>query len=41
MRSSLGQAQRQDEALFKLIQWIEKRKVQTSQELQGLPRLAW
>ena len=38
--SALGQAQRQDEALFKLIQWIEKRKVPTSQELQGLPRLA-
>ena len=41
VRSALGQAQRQDEALSKLIQWIEKGKVPTSQELQGLPRLAW
>ena len=41
VRSALGQAQRQDEALSKLIQRIEKRKVPTSQELQGLPRLAW
>ena len=41
VRSALGQAQRQDEALCKLIEWIKKRKVTTSQELQGLPRLAW
>ena len=41
MRSALGQAHRQDEALSKLIQWIEKGKTPTSQELQGLPRLAW
>ena len=42
IRSALGQAQRQDEALSKLMQWIEKgRKVPTPQELQGLPRLAW
>ena len=41
VRSALGQAQRQDEALSKLIEWIEKRKVPTSQELQGLPRLTW
>ena len=39
--SALGQAQRQDETLSQPIQWIEKRKVPTSQELQGLPRLAW
>ena len=39
VRSALGQAQRQDEALSKLIQWIEKGKVPTPQELQGLPRL--
>ena len=41
VRSALGQAQRQDEALSKLIKWIEKEKVPTSQELQGLLRLAW
>ena len=41
VRSALGQTQRRDEALFKLIQCIEKRKVPTSQEFQGLPRLAW
>ena len=41
VRSTLGQAQRQDEALSKLIEWIQKGKVPTSQELQGLPRLAW
>ena len=41
VRSALGQAQRQDEALYKPIQLIEKGKVSTSQELQGLPRLAW
>ena len=39
--SALGEAQRQAEALSKLIQWIEKGKVPTPQELQGLPRLAW
>ena len=41
MRSALGQAQRGYEALSKLTEWIEKGKVPTSQELQGLPRLAW
>ena len=41
VRSALGQAQRQDEALSKLIEWIEKAKAPTPQELQGLPRLAW
>ena len=41
VRSALGQAKRQDEALSKLIEWIQKGKVPTSQELQGLPRLAW
>ena len=41
VRSALGQAQRQDEALSKLIEWIEKGKVPTSPELQGLPRLVW
>ena len=41
VRSALGQAQRQDEALSKLIEWIEKGKVPTSQDLQGLPMLAW
>ena len=40
-RSALGQAQRQDDALSKLIEWIERGKMPTSQELQGLPRLAW
>ena len=41
MRSALGQAQRQYGALSKLIEWIKKGKVPTSQELQRLPRLAW
>ena len=41
VRSALGQAQRQDEAMSKLIQWIEKGKVPTSQEKQGLPTLGW
>ena len=41
VRSALGQAQRQDEALSRTFQWIERGKVPTSQELQGLPRLAW
>ena len=41
VRSALGQAQRQDEAFSKLIQWIERGKVPTPQELQGLPRLTW
>ena len=41
VRSALGQAQRQDEALSKLIEWLEKGKVPTAQELQGLPMLAW
>ena len=40
-RSALGQAQRQDEALSKLIEWIERGKVPTPQELQELTRLAW
>ena len=31
VRSTLGQAQRQDEALSKLIEWIQKGKVPTSQ----------
>ena len=34
VRSALGQEQRQDEALSELIEWIEKGKVPTSQELQ-------
>ena len=38
---ALAQEQRQDEALSKPIQWIEKGKVATSHFLQGLPRLAW
>ena len=41
VHSALGQAQRQDEALSKLYQWIEWGKLLTPQELQGLPRLAW
>ena len=41
VRSALGQAQRRDEALSQLIEWIEKGKVPTPRELQGLPRLAW
>ena len=41
MRSALGQAKRQDEALSKPIQWIEEAKSPTSQELQRLPWLAW
>ena len=41
VRFALAQEQIQDEALSKPIQWIEKRKVPTSQDLQGLPRLAW
>ena len=40
VRSALGQAQRRDEALSKLIEWIERGKVSIPQELQGLPRLA-
>ena len=39
VRSPLGQAQRRDEALSKLIEWIEKGEVLTPQELQGLPKL--
>ena len=39
--SALGQAQRQGEAFSKLIERIERGKVPTSRELQGLPRLAW
>ena len=41
MPSALGQAQRQDEALSKIIELIERRKLPTSQDLQRLPRLAW
>ena len=41
VHSALGQAERKDEALSKLIQRIEKGKLSTSQELQRLPRLAW
>ena len=41
VRSALGQEQSQDEAVSKFIQWIERRKEPTSQDLQGLPRLAW
>ena len=41
MRSALGQTQRQDEALSKLIEWIERGKVAPPQKLLGLPRLAW
>ena len=41
MRSALGQAQRQDEALSKLIQWVGKGKMPTSREIQGPLRLAW
>ena len=41
VRYALSQAQRQDEALSKLIQWIEKGNAPTPQELQGLPRLGW
>ena len=41
VRSALGQAQNRNEALSKLIEWIKKGKVPTSQELQGFPRLAW
>ena len=41
VRSALGQTQFQDEALSKLIQWIERGKVPTPQEKQGLPRVAW
>ena len=40
MRSALGQAQHQDEALSKLIQWIKQGKMPTPQEMQGLPQLA-
>ena len=41
VRSALGQAQRRDEALSKLIQWNEKGDWPTPQVLPGLPRLAW
>ena len=41
MRSAICQAQRQDEALSKLIHWIKMGKAPTSQDLQGRPRLAW
>ena len=36
--SALGQPQRQDEASYKLFQWIEQGKVLTPQELSGLPK---
>ena len=41
VRSTLGQAQRQGEALRKLFERIERGKVPISQKLPGLPRLAW
>ena len=41
VRSALGQPQRRDEPLSKLIEWIERGKVPTPQELQGLRKLAW
>ena len=41
VHSALGHAQRQGEALSKLIRWIEQGNVPTSQKLQGLHRLAW
>ena len=41
VRSALSQAQRLDEALSKLLEWTEREKVPTSQELQGLPKLTW
>ena len=41
VRSAIDQAQRQDEALSKLFEWIEQGKNPTSKDLQGLPRLAW
>ena len=41
MRSALGRAQRRDEALSKLIQWIERGKMPIPQELQRLARLSW
>ena len=41
VRSALDQAKRQDEALSKLMQRIERGKVPTPQQLQGLSRLAW
>ena len=41
VRSALGQAQRQDETMSKLIQGIEEGKVPTSQEFQGLPMFSW
>ena len=41
MRSALGQTQRRDEALSKLIEWIEWGKVPTLQKLQGHTSLAW
>ena len=37
----MGRAQRRDEALFKLFQWIERGKVPRPRELQGFSRLAW
>ena len=41
VRSTLGQAQRRDKSLSKLIHWMERGKVPTPQELQGLPVIAW
>ena len=41
MLSAIRQAQRKDEALSKIFEWIERGKVPTPQELRGLPRLAW
>ena len=39
--SALRQANRQDEALSKLIQWIERGKVPAPEELKGPPSRAW
>ena len=41
VRSALGQTQRQNQALSKLIESIKRRNSPTPQESQGLPRLAW
>ena len=41
VRSALCTAQRQDDALSQIIQWIERGKVPIPKEVQELPRLAW
>ena len=38
MHSALCKKQRQDEALSKLIQWIEKGEVPTPHEMQGFAK---